>query len=143
MVQQQKFGVISWKILAVAVIGLSLVGCSRVIPEPEIKVVTKIEKTTIPTVARPKPVNLIDTKIYVVNKETLQVFIEEFKSVNGELAFVALSIKDYENLALNVAEMRRFINQQTQIILYYEEAVTDDGDRGNESTNSTPNGETK
>jgi hypothetical protein len=105
-------------------------------PEPEIKVVTKIEKTTIPTVARPKPVNLIDTKIYVVNKETLQVFIEEFKSVNGELAFVALSIKDYENLALNVAEMRRFINQQTQIILYYEEAVTDDGDKGNGSTNS-------
>jgi hypothetical protein len=40
------------------------------------------------------------------------------------LAFVALSIKDYENLALNVAELRRFINQQTNVIIYYEDAVS-------------------
>jgi len=35
-----------------------------------------------------------------------------------------LSIKDYENLALNIAELRRYINQQKQIIIYYEKAVT-------------------
>jgi len=40
------------------------------------------------------------------------------------LAFVALAIKDYENLALNVAELRRFINQQNEVILYYERAVS-------------------
>tara|TARA_R110000772_G_scaffold9633_2_gene31606 strand:+ start:2508 stop:2636 length:129 start_codon:yes stop_codon:yes gene_type:complete len=32
-------------------------------------------------------------------------------------------MRDYENLALNVAELRRYINQQTEIIVYYEEAV--------------------
>ena len=32
-------------------------------------------------------------------------------------------MKDYENLALNVAELKRFLNQQTDIIVYYEEAV--------------------
>jgi len=42
------------------------------------------------------------------------------------LAFVALSVKDYENLALNVAELRRFINQQKEIIVYYEKAVQPD-----------------
>jgi hypothetical protein len=30
-------------------------------------------------------------------------------------------MKDYENLALNIADLRRFINQQTEIIVYYEE----------------------
>jgi hypothetical protein len=30
-------------------------------------------------------------------------------------------MKDYENLALNVAELRRFIKQQTEIIVYYED----------------------
>jgi len=33
-------------------------------------------------------------------------------------------MKDYENLALNVADIRRYLNQQSEIILYYEKAVT-------------------
>lgn len=140
MVLQQKYGV-NWSVtLAVMVIGLSLTGCSRYLPEPEIKVVTKVEKTTVPTVARPKPLQLTDTKVYVVNKDNLDSFLNEFKEIHGDLAFVALSIRDYENLALNVAELRRFINQQSQIILYYEDAVTDNGDKGNESNDSTEDG---
>ena len=80
---------------------------------------------TIPTVARPKPVQLSDVRVYVVNKEIYEEFVKEFTEENGELAFVALSMKDYENLALNIAELRRYINQQKNIIVYYEEAVTD------------------
>lgn len=49
----------------------------------------------------------------------------EFKETHGDVAYVALSMRDYENLALNVAELRRFINQQTQVIIYYEDAVSD------------------
>jgi hypothetical protein len=82
-----------------------------------------VEKTVVPTVARPKPVQLIDTKVYVVNKDNLEDFIKEFSETHGEVAFVALSMRDYENLALNVSELRRYINQQTEIIVYYEEAV--------------------
>jgi hypothetical protein len=33
-------------------------------------------------------------------------------------------MKDYENLALNIADIRRYLNQQTEIIVYYEKAVT-------------------
>jgi hypothetical protein len=86
--------------------------------------VTEIQRTTIPTVARPKPINLTDTRLYVVNEENLEEFLEEFEAVNGNRAFVAFSVKDYENLALNIAELRRYINQQGEIIVYYETAVT-------------------
>jgi hypothetical protein len=82
-----------------------------------------VEKTVVPTVSRPKPVQLTDTKVYVVTKDNLESFIKEFSELHGEVAFVALSMRDYENLALNVAELRRYINQQTEIIVYYEEAV--------------------
>lgn len=99
-----------------------------------------MEKTVVPVVERPKPVNLIDTRIYVVNKDNFESFREEFIALNGDLAFVALSIRDYENLALNVAELRRYINQQTKIILYYEKAVTDDDGEQDESSSSTKNG---
>ena len=89
---------------------------------------TQIQKVTVPIATRPKPIDLVDTRVYVVNKANMEKFIEDFTAENGDLAFVALSIKDYENLALNVTELRRFINQQTEIIIYYEKAMKPDAE---------------
>ena len=119
------YGVASWTIPAVMGAALILSGCSRLQPEPEIKVVTKVEQVQIPTVTRPKPAQLSDTRVFVVTKDNFEEFEKEFTEIYGELAFVALSMKDYENLALNIAELRRFLNQQNEVIVYYEKAVTD------------------
>ena len=86
---------------------------------------------------RPKPVQLVDTRIHVVNKDILEEFIQEFQELNGDLAFVALSIRDYENLALNVGELRRFINQQTQIIVYYEDNLTPEANKDDRTISET------
>ena len=88
-----------------------------------------MEKTTVPVVSRPKPLQLVDTRVRVVTSDTLDEFISEYKEQYGEVAFVVLSMKDYENLALNIADLRRYINQQTEIIVYYEEAVTENEDK--------------
>lgn len=84
-----------------------------------------MEKTQIPTVSRPKPLQLTDVRVFVVTKDNLQSFQENFEETYGELAVVVLSMRDYENLALNIAELERYIGQQKNIIVYYEEAVTD------------------
>lgn len=118
------YGVASWTIPVVMGAALILSGCSRLQPEPEIKVVTKVEQVQIPTVTRPKPAQLSDTRVFVVTKDNFEEFEKEFTEIYGELAFVALSMKDYENLALNIAELRRFLNQQKEVIVYYEKAVT-------------------
>ena len=78
---------------------------------------------TVPIVARPKPLQLVDTRVYVVNKDNYEQFVKQFTDENGELAYVALAIKDYENLALNIADIKRFIEQQNEIIVYYESAM--------------------
>ena len=85
-----------------------------------------MEKVQIPTVARPKPLQLNDTRVFVVTKDSFEEFKKEFTAVYGDLAFVALSMKDYENLALNIADIRRYLNQQEEIIVYYEKAVTEE-----------------
>ncbi len=72
----------------------------------------------------PKRVLLNDVKIYVVSKLNYDEFIKEYEKKNGSDSYIALSVKDYENLSLNFAELRRYIEQQKQIILYYEKAVT-------------------
>ena len=84
-----------------------------------------MEKTTVPVVSRPKPLQLIDTRVRVVTSDTLEQFLKEYEEQSGELAFVVLSMQDYENLAHTIADLRRFINQQTEIIVYYEEAVSE------------------
>lgn len=85
-----------------------------------------MERVQIPTVARPKPLQLNDTRVFVVTEENFDEFVKEFTDIYGDVAFVALSMKDYENLALNIADLRRYINQQTEIIVYYEKAVTEE-----------------
>jgi uncharacterized protein (DUF1499 family) len=95
-------------------------------PEPKVVTVTNTVKTVVPTVPRPKGVQLNDIKIYVVSKSNYEEFVKEFESKNGGDAYIAISIKDYENLSLNFAELRRYIEQQQQIIVYYEEAVAPD-----------------
>ena len=106
---------------------LTLTGCSSLSlfsdPEPKIVTVTNTVQTVVPTVAHPKQVQLNDIKIYVVSKENYDEFVKEFEAKNGGDAYIAISVKDYENLSLNFAELRRYIEQQKQIILYYEEAV--------------------
>ena len=122
MVPQLNYGASLKPLLAVMAVLLFLTGCST-FREPEIKVVTQIEKTTVPLVARPKPINLVDTRVYVVTKDNYESFVKEFTEEHGELAYVVLSMKDYENLAINIADLRRYIEQQTEIIVYYENAV--------------------
>ena len=68
-----------------------------------------------------------DVKVYVVSpSENFEQFMEEFKKKNGVDSYVAISVKDYENLSKNFAELSRYIEQQKQIIIYYEKAVTNE-----------------
>lgn len=128
MERQPICGVGSWTIPVILMTSLFLSGCSRLIPEPEIKTVVKVERVQIPTVTRPKPLQLNDTRVFVVTEENFDEFVKEFREIYGDVAFVALSMKDYENLAINIADLRRYINQQGEIIVYYEKAVTEEPD---------------
>ena len=85
-----------------------------------------MEKTTVPLVARPKPLQLNDTRVFVVTKDNYDEFRKEFTEIYGDFAFVALSMKDYENLVLNVADIKRYLEQQKEIIVYYEKAVSEE-----------------
>ena len=64
-----------------------------------------------------------DIHFYVVTEGNLSDFEKRFAKENGDLLFYALSVRDYESLALNMADLKRYIQQQKEIIVYYEEAV--------------------
>ena len=115
-----------WKFFLVLPLLLSS-GCSsfKDILPVEIKTV-EIERS-IPIQNRPRPLSLNDIHIYVVTEDTYAAFKQRFEKQNGVLVFYTLSVRDYETLALNMSEIRRFLDQQKQIIVYYEDAVTPTG----------------
>jgi hypothetical protein len=60
---------------------------------------------------------------YVVNADNIDEFLSRIESDVGEVVFIAITPKGYENLALGIADLRRYILQQQEIILYYEQQV--------------------
>ena len=114
-----------WKVSLVLFLPLLLLssGCSswREVLPVEVKTV-EVERK-IPTQNRPRPVKLGDVHFYVVSADNFDNFKKRFEKENGDLVFYALSVRDYETIAYNMAELKRFIDQQQQIIVYYEEAV--------------------
>lgn len=93
---------------------------------PEEKVITQIEtiERKIPLQGRPKGLTLYDVYFYAVTEENYEEFKEKFLKDNPDLVYFAISIPGYENLALGMADMKRYIEQQKAIIVYYENAIT-------------------
>jgi hypothetical protein len=83
----------------------------------------------IPTQNRPRPVKLSNLHFYVVTEDTFPAFKKRFEKENGDLLFYAISVRDYETLTLNMAELKRFLEQQKQLIIYYEKAVAPKADK--------------
>ena len=119
-----KKSLICWSLLLL----VSLSSCSWK-PEKEVVVQTKIVKPVIEIKERPKGVKMLPVKFYVVTEKNYEEFKERFKKENGEFVFYAMSVPSYENLALDMAELRRYIEQQKEIIIYYEKAVKDDKEK--------------
>ena len=94
-------------------------------PEKEIVVQTVEVQKVIPVQPQPKPIDMTDVKFYVVTEDNYDEFKEKFMKRNNDFVFYVVSVHDYENLALNMSELYRYIKQQKEIVIYYEKAVTD------------------
>ena len=64
-----------------------------------------------------------DVEWWVVTQENMQPFLEKFTKETGETVYIAISVRDYENLSLNMAEIKRYLEQQNNIIVYYENSI--------------------
>ena len=92
-------------------------------PLKEIEIKTVEVERVVPIQNHPRPVSLNDIYFYVVTEENFEDFQQRFVKENGQLVGYVLSVRDYETLALNMAEIKRYIQQQKEIIIYYEKAV--------------------
>ena len=68
----------------------------------------------------------VKNRVYVVlntTEKNLQEVIKRVKDMQGSFVVYALDPKSFESLAINMEQIKLYIEQQKQIILYYEKAV--------------------
>jgi len=114
-----------WKVSSLLLLSLLLSSCSTWNPLKTVEVKTVEVERQIPVQNRPPQIQMnTSMKWWVVTEENFKKFKEEFQKENGDpLVAYVLSVRDYETLALNMAEIKRYIEQQKSIIVYYEEAI--------------------
>ena len=117
---------------------MTLTGCSWLKPEEVVVTRTVTVPVDIPLKPAPRPVNLTDVKWYTVTTDNIDEFEKNFENDNGDLVFFAISVPHYENLSLNLADIRRYIEQQKAIIVYYESQITQSKESINTPTEETP-----
>ena len=114
-----------WKVSSLLLLSLLLSSCASWPGIKTVEVKTVEVERQIPVQNRPPQLQMnTDMKWWVVTEENFKEFKEAFQKENGDpLVAYVISVKDYETLALNMAEIKRYIEQQKEIIIYYEEAV--------------------
>ena len=61
----------------------------------------------------------------------LDRFIDDIKKKHGgDIVFVAMTVDDYELMAYNTQEIKRYINQLGEVIVYYRNVTINDEDAG-------------
>lgn len=121
-----------------SVLLLTLVGCSTVpqplpAPEPIIKTVTEFKTLEIYQPPLPKAIDLQDVEFFVITESNFEEQVARLEKMqDGTYVLFGLTPQDYENMAYNLQELRRYIRQQKEIIIYYREATKGDADTDSE-----------
>ena len=125
-------------ILALSALTIALTsGCSVLptldfTPPPPVKVFTEAVQVEIYQPPLPQEISMQDVTWFVINKNNYEEQIEKVEALlGGEFVVIALTPTGYESMAYNLQEIRRFIRQQKEIILYYRTA-TDAADEATE-----------
>ena len=113
-----------WKVSSLLLLSLLISSCSTWNPLKTIEIKTVEVERNVPIQNRPRQLQLSDIYWYVVTEENFVEFKKRFLKENGDpLVAYVISVKDYETLAIDMAEIKRYIDQQKQIIIYYEKAI--------------------
>ena len=104
-----------------------MTGCS-LLPQKtpqEVKIVTKPVERKIVQPILPRAIDLKDPYWYVVSEKNLKEFLARIEKEEGRVVFLAMSVPDYELMAYNMQEIKRYINEMKEVIIYYRKVTTE------------------
>jgi|TARA_B100001939_G_scaffold99040_1_gene85350 hypothetical protein len=73
----------------------------------------------------PREIDLKEPYWYVVSEKNIDEFLADIEKREGQVVFLAMSVPDYELMAYNMQELKRYIRELKEVVVYYRKVTTD------------------
>lgn len=109
------------KILLISLLIAITSGCSSIpLSTKPVEVVTIAEPVPMYHPPLPLELQLVDIDWQVLSPQILQEYLSDLESGSAPpTAFYSLTSKEYENLSMNMAEIKRYLRDTLSIVEYY------------------------
>jgi arginine/lysine/ornithine decarboxylase len=77
----------------------------------------------------PREIDLKEPMWIVVTPDNVDEQLARIEQQEGEVLFLAMTVPDYEVMAYNMQEIKRYINELKDVVVYYRTITTKEGDK--------------
>tara|TARA_R100000988_G_scaffold860_1_gene548 strand:- start:684 stop:947 length:264 start_codon:yes stop_codon:yes gene_type:complete len=72
----------------------------------------------------PREIDLKEVRWLTITPENFEEQFKVIENQEGELVFLAMTVPDYEVMAYNMQEIKRYIIELKDVVVYYREVTT-------------------
>jgi len=110
------------KNLVVPLTILMMVSSCSLLPKTKtIEITAKPLDRTFVQPVMPREINLGLPQWIVVTPDNYEQQLERIKAQEGEILFLAMTVPDYEVMSVNMQELKRYITELKDVVVYYRE----------------------
>ncbi len=104
---------------------LMMVCSCSLIPTKQLEVTAKPLDRKIVQPIMPREIDLQEPRWIVITPENWEDQLAMIEEQEGELVFLAMTIPDYEVMAYNMQELKRYITELKDVVVYYRKVTVD------------------
>jgi len=102
-----------------------MMACScSLLPTKQIEVTAKPLDRKIVQPIMPREIDLQEPRWIVITPENWEDQLAMIEQQEGEILFLAMTIPDYEVMAYNMQEIKRYITELKDVVVYYRKVTT-------------------
>ena len=102
-----------------------MMACScSLLPTKQIEVTAKPMDRTIVHPVMPREIDLKEVRWLTITPENYEEQFAVIEDQEGELVFLAMTVPDYEVMAYNMQELKRYITELKDVVVYYRKVTT-------------------
>ena len=99
-----------------------LANCSMMPSAKPVEVVTIAEPVPLYHPPLPLEVGLVDIDWEILTPDLMKEYLEDYENGSAPaIAYYSLTSKEYENLSMNMAEIKRYLRDTLSIVKYYRD----------------------
>ena len=98
--------------------------CSLLPKTKQVEITAKPLERTFVQPVMPREINLGVPQWIVVTPDNWEDQLERIKKQEGEVLFLAMTVPDYEVMSVNMKELKRYITELKDVVVYYKEITS-------------------